>query len=386
MRRGKFPVTSFQNPSGKIAYRVSGTLNGKRIRNNYDSREKALMMANKFELEHFSHKNSLQIRSTRLTQQQLEDAEVAQKKLPTGTTFDEAVTFFAARYESASAPTKIKDAYDLFLADKQAEKLACDSIKSLKNHLGQFVRKSPDTMIDAVKHAAIQDYIDAAIADATKSNRRRALVNFFHWAQRKRLRVDDPTFGIRKTKIPRGKVVFFSVEQCSALLKAASQPPIPRSGIKPGGPAPTLRAYVALGIFAGLRPSELTTFKWTDVNWTENKIKVEDEHDVRYIPMPRLLRDWLFPVRHEPVVPKNFRRIFTRVKKSAGITEWVPDVMRHTAISHWVALPMNGVESAAKFFGNSEGIIRRHYLQTVEEATAGQFWHLHPNEVLGLKT
>jgi len=51
MANKRFTITKFTNPSGKEAWRLSGTLNGKRIRQNFKTRAEAVAERQSYEIE-----------------------------------------------------------------------------------------------------------------------------------------------------------------------------------------------------------------------------------------------------------------------------------------------------------------------------------------------
>jgi hypothetical protein len=88
------------------------------------------------------------------------------------------------------------------------------------------------------------------------------------------------------------------------------------------------------------------------------------------------LAAWLraYPLDRFPIVPVNLE--FTRrvVAKKLGLTH---DVLRHTFISMFVA-KFRSLGEAALQAGNSETIIRKHYLNLKSTAEADQFWGILP--------
>jgi hypothetical protein len=88
------------------------------------------------------------------------------------------------------------------------------------------------------------------------------------------------------------------------------------------------------------------------------------------------LAAWLraYPLDRFPTVPVNLE--FTRriVAKKLGLTH---DVLRHTFISMFVA-KFRSLGEAALQAGNSETIIRKHYLNLKSTAEADQFWGILP--------
>ena len=76
-----------------------------------------------------------------------------------------------------------------------------------------------------------------------------------------------------------------------------------------------------------------------------------------------------------------------QVRKSIGYGEptegspdlrpWVPDILRHTAISHYFRAT-GSYGRTAEQFGNSESIIKKHYQSRVSSTDTKQFYALRP--------
>jgi hypothetical protein len=54
MPKSKFKISPFTNPSGITAWRISGTLNGKRIRQNFKTRPEAVAQRQEYDVEHLN--------------------------------------------------------------------------------------------------------------------------------------------------------------------------------------------------------------------------------------------------------------------------------------------------------------------------------------------
>ena len=65
------------------------------------------------------------------------------------------------------------------------------------------------------------------------------------------------------------------------------------------------------------------------------------------------------------------------LKRSAGITDWPVDGLRHTFGSYHFALHKNAALTAAEM-GNSEDVVHRHYKALVRPADVPRFWSLKP--------
>lgn len=88
------------------------------------------------------------------------------------------------------------------------------------------------------------------------------------------------------------------------------------------------------------------------------------------------LAAWLraYPVDKHVIVPPNLDEVRTRIAKKFNLSH---DVMRHTFISMFVA-KFRSMGEAALQGGNSESIIRKHYLDLKNPVEAEQFFCILP--------
>src|SRR5690348_9440713 len=77
MKDSKFVVTEFTNPSGEIVYRLYGRVDGQRIRKNFATRAEAEAERQARELAGLQAATGMRVAATRLTDDQLQEAEGA---------------------------------------------------------------------------------------------------------------------------------------------------------------------------------------------------------------------------------------------------------------------------------------------------------------------
>ena len=65
-------------------------------------------------------------------------------------------------------------------------------------------------------------------------------------------------------------------------------------------------------------------------------------------------------------------------KENPDLKPWVPDVLRHTAISHYFRAT-GSYGRTAEQFGNSESIIKKHYQSRVSSKDTKRFYALRPS-------
>jgi hypothetical protein len=76
-----FVISEFTNPSGEVVFRVSGQLDGKRVRKNFSTRIEAQAERQALELATLQSETRLRTTATRLDDAQVSEAEVAFHRL-----------------------------------------------------------------------------------------------------------------------------------------------------------------------------------------------------------------------------------------------------------------------------------------------------------------
>jgi integrase len=162
----------------------------------------------------------------------------------------------------------------------------------------------------------------------------------------------------------------------------------------------SLTPYVALALFAGLRPTELARLSWDRISLKSKTITIGSDvakmRSKRIVEMSDNLREWLSPfaVTKPPIVGTNWRRDFDAIKlavdfgnpkriskqdkeKHPELKPWTQDIMRHTAISYHLARYQHEGRTA-QWAGNSPDMVQRHYKGLVKLTDSRRFWRLLP--------
>lgn len=118
------------------------------------------------------------------------------------------------------------------------------------------------------------------------------------------------------------------------------------------------------------------------MNFKEGKISISAEvskvREPRWIIIHPNLDAWLraYPLEKFPFIVPDFQRRRAALGKELGLSH---DVLRHTFISMFVA-KFRSIGEAALQAGNSELIIRRHYLELKSAAEAEEFYGIMPKK------
>jgi integrase len=150
--------------------------------------------------------------------------------------------------------------------------------------------------------------------------------------------------------------------------------------------------YFALCLFAGIRPGvpdgEITKLRPDAISLDTRVIAVSAEvskvREPRKVTIHPNLALWLraYPLDRNPIVVPDFQKRRAKFSKRFGLTH---DVLRHTFISMFVA-KYRSMGEAALQAGNSESIIRRHYLDLKTSQEAEEFFTIVPKHAGSMPT
>jgi integrase len=386
MAPGKFRVGEFKNPSKKIAYRVYGyKMDGARIRENFKTHDEALARKQTLEVEAANVQTSGHTVFTKLTAQQVNDAEIASSMLEGlgDWTFAKVARFFLDNYREPVTNVAVKLAFDKFIKEKTAANLRPHSIQNLKSKAKGLLDNHGEKPVANITTETVRELIfKESRGSKARDNYRRALHGFFAWSHAQGYCAANPVTSITPIKVDRIDPVILTPEQVTELLDAAHTH-------KEGSLVP----YVALAVFAGLRPTELSRLTWDKIDIRGRAITIGSDmakmRSKRIVTISDNLRAFLAPFasKKPEIVGQNWRRDFDAVKLAAGygsptedkpkLRPWTQDVLRHTAISYHLAKYQHEGKTAG-WAGNSPDMIQKHYKGLVKAGAAKKFWSIRP--------
>lgn len=375
--RQRFAISEFINASGTFAYRVAGyRRDGARVRENYASIAAAQARQIELETEYIGTAPRVKLQATSLSPEQIRIAEVSFLRLGKDhAAMYEAVDVFLKSGKPNITAPRLDDAAKQFLKWVAESHLRPETRRNLRVRTKVFAANSENIPISELTAEHIERHLESLRTGAVnRDNHRRVISRFFSWCmERPRCWIPkNPCEFITIRKPERsGPPAVLTVAECERLLSAAEQ-------YENGALVP----YVALGLFAGLRPFEIRRLTWSRVNLSEREIRIEQNTSKlgvsRVVTILPALSKWLEAYRDVPFYPKNWRKQFDAVKAKAGIESWPVDVMRHTAISHHFR-KHTSYGLAAEQFGNSEQIIKSNYQGRVTAAETELFYALMPS-------
>ena len=376
-----FSVSRFINRNGVTSWRVSGWLHGLRFRKNFKTRAEAGAEMSALEATAAQVAGNLRSSTTFLTDDQLREAEAAFRRL-TGTA--QSLTFHLdyslANYRAPEREIAVVAAANAYLATKTQEHsrgmLSGCQLKDIRVRLDALKKAFHGKLLGSIPRDALAAHCHRGNPKPkTFNNRRGILFTFFKFAFCQDWVVANPLEKVPHLRIAhqRGSAKSLSAEQSTALMRHVEQ-------IDGGALVP----FFALALFAGIRPcvrtGEIFKLKPEHIRLDTDVILIEPEVSKvrmkRNVTIHPNLAAWLtaYPLAKFPIIPKNLQHQRSRIAEKFGLSH---DIMRHTFISMHVA-KYRSMGEAALQAGNSESIIRKHYLDLKTPAEAEQFFGILP--------
>jgi integrase len=362
---------------------VSGLLGSVRIRRNFKTREEAAAEKAALEIKEQQIDSGDQSVLTHLTEVQVREAEavfqrLAGKQHPLAFYVDYAL----ANYREPEAQMLLDVAVREYMAarerDVRNDQLSGRQLTNIMWELKRFTRHFKGVTIAELTAPRLVAYLEIGmIAAKSYNNRRGVLSTLFKYAFHRGWIAENPTpkIPVQRLRRKRGMAETLSPEQARILMARMEE-------YEGGRWVP----YFALCLFAGIRPSvkdgEITRLRPGDISLEAGIILVSAEvskvREQRKVVIQPNLAAWLtaYPLRNTGLGMGNLVKRRGKIAKEFNLSH---DVCRHSYISYFVAR-FRSIGEAAIQAGNSEAIIRRHYLDLKSQAEAEEFFNILPRQ------
>ena len=387
----KFVIQRFKNSSGKTSYRVSGYKeDGSRVRKNFKSKTDAIEYKGTLEIATEGDIRGYALQRTRLTPEQLADAETAlshsssqslsqqlahyqalQQRVAkvSDIGIESAIAFYERHYRPDIVELPVHTAIARFLHSRKGV------VSQTKDYYAKctkvLTRKDPNKMLHQFTTDDVEKALEQYCTKGAYRTYRRGINVFFNWAVRSKHCLENPFDHMERAPKQSRKVVILELEAIKRLLKATT---VLQDG--------TAAASIAILLFAGLRPSELVDLKKQDIRKdyivvSGGKLRGRSK---RRVAIPAVLQAWLKQYPFEKI-PSGWYYKIAQLKKATAARTWVSDILRHTSISFQLERDKNEAEVAFNN-GTSVGMINLHYRDLIEDPESGvEFWKLTPKKI-----
>lgn len=387
----KITIRPFVDSKGYTAFMVQGWKeNDKWQRRQFKDEDEAKSFAAVKQVAMENKGRAQQMILSVLTQEQHDVAVSALDRLGSTYTLADAVEFFLKHHRPPEFTIRLRDALKFFLDEKERDGLRPRTQQALKATIERFIKAIDNPWMHEVTHQQVEGYLRGLrSADGKKkaskkfwNNTLNDLRGFFAWsatadkATNRPFTFENPAATVRAydarqvREEQNARPITTELERVQRIFSTLCR--------WQGG---AMVRYFSLAYFAGIRPAEiqriagreaeLINFKTRIITIPANISKTRHE---RHITISDNLAAWLhaFP---QPLICRNFGRMLTEVKQHFKITH---DEARHSFISYHVAA-YRSLGDAALQAGNSESIIKRHYLNLHPREEGGQFFRIVPD-------
>jgi site-specific recombinase XerD len=345
---------------GNVRWRATASLLGKRRQRFFTSRDEARAWLNSIEADY----TGFWLNRTPEEQRDIASAyNLASKR---------GVSIYQCMLNSPAklTPLSITDTVGRYSEVIKRRSLRPSSLKQTQLHLSQLAREFHDKSCHEVTSGELEQWfhtrnwkrstIDGVIAK---------IGPFFTWCVRESYCESNPCGAVKRPQSDDTAPAIFTPYQARKLLLTACESD---AGMVP---------YLAIGLFAGVRPMEIGRLHRSDVRGhhieiTAAKAKTRKR---RLVTLSDNLRQWLSLGGDYP--PTNKPKRLQRILDESGVS-WSPDIMRHSYASYHLALHQSADKTALEMGHRDTNMLFRHYRELVTKEAAIGYWNIGPKKVL----
>ena len=314
----------------------------------------------------------------RLSIAQLGEATDAFKRLG-GISLITAVSFYLSHAQPSGGSRTFKQVADEFLKSRRLMGVRPRTYLQYVSYLRVLGEEFDDQPISQISRSDLEDYFtESEWKPRTRMNYMVTLSTLFTFAQDRDYCPANPATKISRPILDENPVGILRIADAVALLLVA------RKEEKAMVPA------LALGLFAGLRRSELCSLDWSEVSLPFGTVEVKGSkaktRQRRIVHLCASLKLWLRPLAKKSgpvtVSPRDdiFGEHLRELIGKAKIADYPHNGLRHSFGSYHYERHRNEQLTASEM-GNSPAVIFRHYRSLVSPADAKRYFSITPRNL-----
>ena len=276
-------------------------------------------------------------------------------------TLREAVEFFL-RHNRADVPRlTLTEIAEQFAKSREQSGLSAHYVSQCRKTVNDLAKAFPDKTLPDLRTAELDTWLGGLTFGAkTKNGMRIILVACGNWAEGRGylIKGGSPFPAMVRYKETKAPVSIFTPENMASLLSKADE---------------TLRPFLVLGAFAGLRMAELQRLDWKEIDLERGFVTVDANkaktRQRRLVPISENLKLWLTPHKKASGPVCLHQRPQSAAARLCDGFVWRENGLRHSFISYRLAV-LHDTARVALEAGNSPEVIFGHYRELVTPEAA----------------
>lgn len=381
-KKSKWPrVTRRKNAGGSVSFCVDmGRIGGERVRKFFKTRVEADTYA---EQQRIAKANQGAAAFSIDDKLRIEAIEARRLLQPYDVGLVEAAKYYIKHAKPKGGEKTMFELVAEVLEVKARAGRRTATIQDYRYLFNRFNRSYGERRVHEIRSHDVDEWLDAnAKSLSTRSIYLRYLNTLFAYALKRNYCSENPLNAVERPQVTLKPPGIFTVEQAASLLRSAVEQP-----------ELDMLPYITIGLFAGLRPTEVTRLDWSQVRLDQGVILVNADasktSQKRFVDISENLRAWLTPVAKPagPLVPaqlpRRLRKAWTKTQEyeSGRIESWHQDGLRHSFASYHLAHHKNAPLTSLQMGHMKSQMLFNHYRNLVLSADAEQYWGITPNEV-----
>jgi integrase len=303
-----------------------------------------------------------------------------------GKTVQDAINFYLEYLRQAKQSVPVKRAIAELLAARRAAGRSEVYCCGVDGRLERFAAGFGERMVEGVAAKELDEWLAGlGVGPYTRNTYRRDLRTLFSFCVKRGYATRNPAAATEIAKLVDKPAGILNVDEATRLLEAC-----------PGVALP----YVAIGLFAGVRPAEMEKLDWQEIDLKAGLIEIKAHKAKtarrRLVNIEPVLKAWLkaHVQTAGPLATPAILESVAKAKRSAGfgtpgtetkeereagamLKRWPHNALRHSFGSYWLAKHQDAAALSLQM-GNTPEIIFAHYRELVRPADAKRFWQLIP--------
>ena len=319
-----------------------------------------------------------------LTPAQISEAAACFRRLDGLASLNDVVSYFLKHANPSGGRRTVAQVSAEFIKSRKAMGVRPRTLTQYESYLRMIGEYFGEQRVNEVKRGEIEDWLsESDWSKRTRNNYVSTFSTLFLFAKDRDYCAENPAEKIPRAILDDASPGILTVEQALALLNTTREEDS------------EMLSYVALGLFAGLRRSELCALEWPEVDVDARTIEVKGvkakTRQRRIVSISDNLASWLSiapktnrpaPSCNEDVCGERLKNIYSEkrdeknsVIRKAIVAAWPHNALRHSFGSYHYAKHRDENSTAAEM-GNSPAVVFRHYRALVKPEPAGRFWKL----------